>query len=151
MQLKSYTGINEKKKKPKIIQDIHRDLRGKRVLILDDVIDTGDTAEFAREHLLKKKHALEVDIAALTMKTWAHVVPRYVEHATSAWIIFPHEIREIMGILIGKWLRLGWSDSKIKSHLRIVGIEQADVLHLYELAKEDAKKKAENGKKKQKP
>lgn len=37
-----------------IVQDASLDLRGKDVLIVDDIVDTGHTLNFVKNHLLKK-------------------------------------------------------------------------------------------------
>lgn len=37
---------------PTLVQELHEDIRGRDVLVLEDIIDSGRTAQFVRQHLL---------------------------------------------------------------------------------------------------
>lgn len=66
-------------------------LAGKRVLVVDDVFDTGKTAEAARARLA---HA-DPRIATVYWKPTASLVPfrpDYYVRETADWIVFPHEL-----------------------------------------------------------
>jgi len=90
IDVKFYKGIDERGEKPVITIPIHGDLKGKRVVIVDDVSDTGKTLEVVIEEV-KKLGAREVKVACLAMKPWTSVVPDYYVFRTDKWIVFPWE------------------------------------------------------------
>ncbi len=53
LALSSYEDGKTSKGSITLIQDLTHDIRGKRVLLVDDIIDTGLTLQFARDHLLQ--------------------------------------------------------------------------------------------------
>ena len=53
--------------KVKVLTDISEDIRGKKVLIVEDIIDTGYTMKFLKEHLAEKEPS-EIKVAALANK-----------------------------------------------------------------------------------
>lgn len=66
-------------------------LAGKRVLVVDDVFDTGKTAEAT---LARLRHA-DARIATVYWKPTASLVPfqpDYYVRETADWIVFPHEL-----------------------------------------------------------
>ncbi len=65
---------------------------GKRVLLVDDIIDTGDTVKLIVD-LLKGK-IRDLRIAALTFKPWTSVKPDYYGFGpVKEWVVFPWEIK----------------------------------------------------------
>ncbi len=79
---------------PKITQELTMDLSGKRVLIVDDVADTGRSLMVAKDYL-KRKGAKEIRIATIHYKPNSIFRPDYFVASTSAWIVYPWERREI--------------------------------------------------------
>ncbi|MEK6543686.1 MAG: hypoxanthine phosphoribosyltransferase [Elusimicrobiota bacterium] len=66
MSLSSYVGD----KSSEIVRlnfDIRSDIKGKRVLLIDDIVDTGFSLAFARKHLLSKEPA-HLDVGVLLDK-----------------------------------------------------------------------------------
>ncbi len=68
--LESYRDERESSGRVLVRADIVRSVRGRGVLIIDDVFDTGRTLAFARSHLITKG-AREVITVALARKPWA--------------------------------------------------------------------------------
>lgn len=68
--LESYRDARESSGRVVVRADIARQVKGRGVLIIDDVFDTGRTLEFARRHLMAKG-AREVITCALARKPWA--------------------------------------------------------------------------------
>jgi hypoxanthine phosphoribosyltransferase len=68
--LESYRDERESSGRVLVRADIVRSVRGRGVLIIDDVFDTGRTLAFARSHLMTKG-AREVITVALARKPWA--------------------------------------------------------------------------------
>jgi len=91
----SYTGIGERQQ---VVFD-HADdvfgsiVPGTRVLVVDDVFDTGGTAQAVADRL--KEQGAEMRFAAVYWKPHAnasHMKPDYIAAETDAWIVFPHEM-----------------------------------------------------------
>jgi hypoxanthine phosphoribosyltransferase len=68
--LESYRDARESSGRVVVRADIAREIKGRGVLIIDDVFDTGRTLEFAKSHLLAQG-AREVITCALARKPWA--------------------------------------------------------------------------------
>jgi len=71
------------------------DITGKRVLVVDDVTDTGDTLSVAARYL-KGFHPAEVRTAVLQHKGCSGFVPDYFAELVTAWrwIIYPWAVYE---------------------------------------------------------
>ncbi len=118
--IKFYSGINQRFPQPKIYQDFPVSMAGEQVLLFDDVVDTGESLKFTKDHLLKSNiHSLTT--AALFYKPHSVFKPDYYGFETSAWIIFPYERIESMKFLINKWQSRGLSQTQISSRLVKLG------------------------------
>lgn len=96
-----YVNIAETKSKPVLTEPLSISVKGKKVLILDDVADTGKTLKLVKEHLFSKG-AEQVKIATIYYKPWSIVVPDYYEKETKRWIVFPWERKETVKNLMSK-------------------------------------------------
>jgi hypoxanthine phosphoribosyltransferase len=96
LRIKLYKGINQKSSEPEIIEPLTVEIQGKTVLLFDDVVDTGETYEFAKKLLLEKYGAARVDTAALFYKPHSVIKPDFYSKETTAWIVFPHEVHEFI-------------------------------------------------------
>ena len=83
-----YSDIGETLPEPVLIGDVPHlaDLAGKRVLVADDVADTGATLHFVRELL---PAAADVRVAVLYGKPGSTYSPDLAWRTTSRWIRFP--------------------------------------------------------------
>jgi len=88
IHVKYYKGVNMRMEKPKLLADVGR-LKGK-VLVVDDVADTGTTLEFVVKHI-KRKGAKKVKVATIAMKPKSTFKPDFFVFKTDKWIIFPWE------------------------------------------------------------
>jgi hypoxanthine phosphoribosyltransferase len=95
MQIKFYTAIAETHTKPVISQDVGVDIYQKRILLIDDLADSGESLECALDYL-KLKDPKEIRIATLLFKPWSKVKPDYYVEESSDWVVFPHEYYEFM-------------------------------------------------------
>ncbi len=84
-----YTGINERLDVPIMLPPTPQavDLAGLKVLIADDVADTGRTLEIVRDFCAT--HVAEARMAVIYEKPWTVIRPDYVWRRTEAWIDFP--------------------------------------------------------------
>lgn len=67
MTLSSYGSGTESSGKVQIIRDIVEDVRGREILIVDDILESGNTLTFAR-NLIKERDAKSVKIAVMLEK-----------------------------------------------------------------------------------
>lgn len=84
-----YTGVDERLEMPVMLPPTPAavDLAGLKVLITDDVADTGRTLEIVRDFCAD--HVAEARMAVIYEKPWTVVHPDYVWRHTEAWIDFP--------------------------------------------------------------
>ncbi len=79
----------------KIYHDLQlAELKGRNVLLVDDVADTGSTLEAAINNVLMPRRPNMVKTATLLVKPWSRVKPDYSVESTDAWIVFPWERME---------------------------------------------------------
>ncbi|MFQ5758271.1 MAG: phosphoribosyltransferase [Candidatus Bathyarchaeia archaeon] len=97
-----YLGVAETKGEPIITQPVSVSVRDKKVLVMDDVADTGKSLRLVKSHL-KEKGATEVKIATIYYKPWSVVIPDYYEKETTSWIIFPWERKETIRNVIERY------------------------------------------------
>ena len=95
MQIRVYTGIAETHTKPVIAQDVGVDIFQKKILLIDDLADSGESLRCALDYL-KLKDPKEVRIGTLLYKPWSKVKPEYYAEEATEWVVFPHEYYEFM-------------------------------------------------------
>lgn len=78
---------------PVITFPVQGEVRGKRVLLADDVADSGDSLRVAKEHL-RLAGASSIATATLYCKPWSRLKPDFFAETTEAWIVFPWERME---------------------------------------------------------
>jgi hypothetical protein len=88
-----YVGVAERKCEPALTQPISVAVAGKRVLIVDEVADTGKTLKLVKEHIIEQG-AVEARTATAYCKPRNIVKPDYCSKETGDWIIFPWEVKE---------------------------------------------------------
>jgi hypothetical protein len=116
-----YLGVGETKGEPVITQPVSTSVRGKRVLVVDEVADTGKSLRLVKEHLMERG-ALQVKVATIYYKPWSLIIPDYYEKETSHWIVFPWEIKETIRKLVEKCRREGRSFEEEKGKLVEAGL-----------------------------
>ncbi len=96
-----YVGVAETQKEPVLTQPVSMDVTGKKVLIVDEVADTGKSLRLVRDHIIGER-ANEAKTATLYYKPWSIVTPDYYEKETNRWIVFPWEIKETIRKIMKK-------------------------------------------------
>jgi hypoxanthine phosphoribosyltransferase len=97
-----YVGVAETKHEPSITQPILVSVKDKKVLVVDDLADTGKSLKLVNSHL-KNHGASEIRIATLYHKPWSIIVPDYHEKETCRWVIFPWEQKEAVRKIVEKF------------------------------------------------
>jgi uncharacterized protein len=93
VKVECYVGIGEAQNKPKLTQGVSTNVIGKRVLIVDEVADSGGSLQLVKEHV-QGQGATQVQTATLYYKPQSTFNPDYYEKETDRWIIFPWETKE---------------------------------------------------------
>jgi len=88
-----YLGVAETRKAPVLTQNVSVTVAGKKVLVVDDVADSGESLKLVKAHLLQQG-AMEVRLAAMYYKPWSIVKPDYYVGETKLWVVFPWETKE---------------------------------------------------------
>ncbi|MDD5039082.1 MAG: hypoxanthine phosphoribosyltransferase [Dehalococcoidales bacterium] len=79
IRLSSYGQAKESSGKVKVVQGLHSQIKGRDVLIVEDVIDTGLTIAFLLDYLRRKKPA-SLKLCALTDKSSRRQVPVNIDY-----------------------------------------------------------------------
>lgn len=91
MEAKYYKDIGVRDDKPKITLQLKKeDIAGKRVLLVDDVADTGGTLVVVKEYI-ESLSPTDLKVAVVASKPISLVKPDYTVFNTDRWIIFPWE------------------------------------------------------------
>lgn len=87
---------------------LYVDIKDKRVLLVDDITDTGDTLRVSLEHL-KKFEPKEIRTAVLIHKIISGFLPDYYVRKITQWrwVIFPWHIWEDLTVLIRNMKAIG--------------------------------------------
>jgi hypoxanthine phosphoribosyltransferase len=89
MNVEFYTGVNSRLDMPVVLPPVPQpvDLSGARVLVADDVADTGATLSLVKEFCAA--HVADVRCAVVYEKPTSTVKSEYVWRRTDRWINFP--------------------------------------------------------------
>ncbi|MHA1950958.1 MAG: phosphoribosyltransferase [Candidatus Thorarchaeota archaeon] len=92
IRIEYYSDVGAKGKEPRITQPLTGSMKGKHVLLIDEVADTGDTLHHAIEHV-RSLGVEDVRSAVLHYKPTSVVVPDYYMVETTSWTVYPWENR----------------------------------------------------------
>jgi len=118
-----YVDVAETKGEPVITQPVSVSVKRKKLLVVDDVADTGESLRLVRSHL-EEQGATEVKTATIYYKPWSVIIPDYYEKETSSWVIFPWERKETVRKIVEKYKRQGKSVDEAKEKLVSSGLER---------------------------
>jgi hypoxanthine phosphoribosyltransferase len=79
VKLSSYGSGTETSGKVKVVQGLKTPIKGRDVLVVEDIVDTGLTVSFLMDYLRKKKPA-SLRLCALTDKPSRHEVPVTIDY-----------------------------------------------------------------------
>jgi hypoxanthine phosphoribosyltransferase len=123
VQVEAYSAVGVRGE-PKVVTPLNTDVSGLRVLLVDDVSDTGGSLRVAKAHIVSKG-AREVRVAALHLKPWTSLTPDYWAGRTEDWIVYPWERRESILDLAAKLREEGCADIRVE--LRRLGFSERDI------------------------
>ncbi len=93
IRIECYVGTKEAERAPTLSQEVSVSIDGKKLLLVDDICDTGRSLQLAKQHLVKKD-AKQILTATLYRKPWSTLNPDYCERETEHWVVFPWDLKE---------------------------------------------------------
>ncbi len=93
VNVKSYNDIG-KRTAPRILSTLVEGVEGKDVLLVDDLVDQGDTMAFLTNYLNQQKPK-SLQTAVMFKKPWSKTEPDFYLENVSEWIVFPFELVEV--------------------------------------------------------
>jgi hypoxanthine phosphoribosyltransferase len=130
LQINYYNGMNEKMDKPEILFPLNAKVDGLKVLVIDDVSDSGHSLLAVKKYV-EEKGAAAVKIATLHHKPWSEFKPDYFAEEVDKWILYPWEPNESIQDLVhlltekgvlkedmhGKLGEIGFTEHELKRYL----------------------------------
>jgi len=98
INVKSYVGIGERGP-PRILSTLTEEIASKNVLVVDDLVDQGDTMEVVEKYLSRQGPKL-LEVAVLFKKPWTKFEPDYYLGVVDKWVVFPFELSEVTRLRI---------------------------------------------------
>ncbi len=95
IQVKLYNDIAHAGAEPELKQPLNVSVVDKKVLLVDDIADSGRSLQFAADYL-KSQGAITVKTASLYYKPTCANPPDFWEKETTNWVIFPWEYKETL-------------------------------------------------------
>lgn len=99
--LSSYNNLG-KTKEPKVTQEVSVNITDRKILVLDEISDTGETLHVLEKYL-SAMQPRQLKTATLFVKPHTTFTPDYHVMNTDKWIIFPYELREMCDFIEKKY------------------------------------------------
>jgi hypoxanthine phosphoribosyltransferase len=122
--VKLYTGVNQRLHQPEIYHPLPINVKGKRILLFDDVADTGESLAFVKAHL-EAAGAKLVRTATLLFKPHSKLRPDYFGAETDSWVVFPHDLVESIEVIGQRWRLAGVPMTEIAERLAKFGFKSS--------------------------
>lgn len=122
----SYGGINDRQQ-PKIVEHLQVDIKNERILLIDEIVDTGDTFKLASDYLKSKQPAGIISLSPF-IKPQASPQPDLWQVKTDKWVIFPYEIKETILDLQKMFSKQGLNAKQINQKLVNLGFTKKYLL-----------------------
>lgn len=133
IKIEFYVGLGQTARKPVVTQPITEDISNKKVLVVDDVSDTGESLKVALDHVMEKG-ASSVKTVTVYYKPHSTFKPDFFASETSDWIIFPWERLEATKLLIEEARSHDRSLDSVREILNRCGFEKKTIDSLFQLA-----------------
>lgn len=119
VSIQSYKDL--KQHELQITQELNVYLRGKNILLVDEIIDSGRTLVRAVEYL-ESFETRSVTSVSLHVKPEALRMSDFYIEETTKWVVYPYEVRETIEALQPIWRRQGAGDAALKQALLAGGV-----------------------------
>jgi len=102
VRIEYYSDVGIRGKEPTVTQPLSIPIDEKKILLVDEVSDTGESLQHAVEYL-KGLGAKEIKTAVLHLKPNSCVTPDFYMQTVDAWTVYPWELRESIISLVKKF------------------------------------------------
>jgi hypoxanthine phosphoribosyltransferase len=126
LQIIYYSNVGRKKEKPEILFPLNAQVKGLKVLVVDDVSDSGQSLITAKKYV-EEMGAAEVKIATLHHKPWSECEPDYYADMVDEWILYPWEPNESIQDLVQMLTEKGVHQEDIPSKLIEIGYTEHEI------------------------
>lgn len=125
ISIQSYTDI-QAQGEVVLTEKLHTPIRGKHVLLVDDVADSGKTFRRATSYL-KRLGPKEISTLAMFFKPRSIFRPDYFARQTKRWILFPYEPTEMILLITKTMAGEGKSKAAIQKFLMALGYTSENI------------------------
>lgn len=101
IEVEFYVGIGQVGIEPRLKHGLNLTVAGKKVLLADDIADTGRSLRLAKSHV-QECGASEVRAACLYAKPQSIVKPDYYDKQTCSWVVFPWDAEETVQKIVSR-------------------------------------------------
>jgi len=121
MKVVFYKDIGVRNRAPVITQPVTSEVTGKRVLVVDDVADSGLSLREVSKHL-KRKGARDIKVCTIYLKPRSVFTPDFYARKTTKWVIFPWERLETLRLISRRLAKGNDGTSGLVRELRNSGL-----------------------------
>ncbi len=129
IRVEFYEDVGRTGREPRITQPLSVSVEDRKVLVVDDVADTGHSLFIVNDYL-RKVGAKIIKTATIHYKPHSIFKPNFYVDKTNAWIIYPHERFEFILSYIKNNLHKGYTLNNIVSRIEKIGLNQPYVRQL---------------------
>lgn len=126
LQIIYYSSLNEKMKEPQVLFPLNAQIEGLKVLVVDDVSDSGHSLMAVKKYT-EDMGAAVVKLATLHHKPWSEFEPDYYAEMVDKWILYPWEPNESIQDLVHMLSESGMSKEEIPAKLREIGYTEYEI------------------------
>lgn len=123
--IQSYTDI-QSQGAIHITHHLQSEIAGKKILLVDDVADSGKTLLRAVDYV-KESNPQSVTTVTLFFKPQSIFRPDYYAKQTNKWILFPYEPTEMITLITKKLEKEGKKKSEIQEFLLKLGYREGQI------------------------
>ena len=116
LQVEYYTGVDQRRGAPEIIFPLNSDVPELKVLVVDDISDSGHSLKASKDHVLERG-ASEVRVATLHVKPWSNFRPHYYAEEVEAWVVYPWEPWETLRWMAERFRGEGLDPTEVRRRL----------------------------------
>lgn len=121
LRVEHYRGLGVKGRL-RLTHPLRAKVKGRKILLVDDVADSGETLKLAFKHL-RRQGASEVRTGTLHMKPWTAFPPDCYAEKTEAWVVYPWEQGELARAISRKMLEKGEAPGEVLETLKSLGVK----------------------------